>query len=61
MVTLDAKEDCKILVETTIMTVMMTIETKTSINVKPWLKFLLFLGNVTFSDKDSLVALFVHH
>jgi hypothetical protein len=39
MVSLDAKEDCKILVETTIMMVMMTIETNTSINVNPRLKF----------------------
>ena len=61
MVSLDAKDDCKILVEITRMMVMMMMEIKTSIKVKPWPKCCLLLFNVALANKDRLLGLFVYH
>ena len=57
MNSLDERDDCKIFVDITAITVIIMIAIKTSIKVNPLLRFLLFLSNVSLSYENCFIGI----
>ena len=57
MNSLDERDDCKIFVDITAITVIIMIAIKTSIKVNPLLRFLFFLSNVSLSYENCFIGI----